>query len=123
MCYKLGFFFQVFEFELFIAISTDARIKQEVHEEPAVKMQKTDHVAQRRISQHKNSPVPKLAPHSNLPFPGQHSANVRQNPLFKNTSTKPLNSPTKSTITPPLMNYRPPRKVEPATLDSLPGSK
>ena len=71
----------ILNFELFIAISTDARIKQEFHEEPAIKMQKTDHVAQRRISQHKNSPVaPQLAPPSSLPFPGQNSANVWQNP-------------------------------------------
>ena len=40
-----------------------------------------------------------------------------------NTATEPSITPTESTITPPLMNYGPPRKVEPTTLDSLPGSK
>ena len=186
-----------------------------------MKMQKTDIGAQRRISQHKNSPIaPQLAPPSaNLPFPGQHSANVWQNPYLQamasklllgnsqspfaqfqaaqtnmfaanpllgnpaaqallaqyqrmmaaplpsplpmmgfpqyseffpngmldsaaylknlanksalspnsvysggNTNTEPSNSPTDSTTTPPLLPYRP-HKVEPATPDSLPGSK
>ena len=184
-------------------------------------MQKTDHVAQRRISQHKNSPVaPQLAPPSNLPFPGQNSANVWQNPYLQamasklllgngqspftqfqaaqtnmfaanpllgnpaaqallaqyqrmmvaplpgplpmmgfpqyseffpngvldgaaylknlanksalspnsvysggNTDTEPSISPIESTTTPPLLNYGPPRKVEPTTPDSLPDIK
>ena len=184
-------------------------------------MQKTDHVAQRRMSQHKNSPVaPQLGPPSNLPFPDQNSANVWQNhylqamasklllgngqslftqfqaaqtnmfaanPLLGNpavpallaqyqrmmaaplpgplpmmgfpqyseffpsgvldgaaylkslanksalspnsvysggnTATEPSNSPTESTTTPPLLNYGPPQKVEPASPDLLPGSK
>ena len=218
--FYLFYFFLNFFF--ITATSTDARIKQEVHEEPSIKMQKTDHVAQRRISQHKNSPVaPQLAPPSeNLPFPGQNSANVWQNPYLQamasklllgngqspftqfqaaqtnmfaanpllgnpaaqallaqyqrmiaaplpgplpmmgfpqyskffpsgvldgaaylkslanksalspnsvysggNTATEPSNSPTESTTTPPLLNYGPPQKVEPASPDLLPGSK
>ena len=215
--YKVHFLFtfHVSNFDLFTVISTDARIK------PAIKMQKTDHVAQRRISQHKNSPVaPQLAPPSSLPFPGQQSASVWQNPYLQamasklllgngqspftqfqaaqtnmfaanpllgnpaaqallaqyqqmmvaplpgplpmmgfpqyseffpngvldsaaylknsanksalspnsvysggNTASEPSNSPTESTTTPPLLNYRPPRKVEPTTPESLPGSK
>ena len=89
--YFFGYFILFLNLIFFTATSTDARIKQEVHEEPAIKMQKTDHVAQRRISQHKNSPVaPQLAPPSSLPFPWQQSASVWQNPYLQAMASKLL---------------------------------